>query len=112
MENIEQPNLKGAVFSWASLAGITFSRVATAAGMAFGGQGLSQARTAGALLQRQSPAEGLQLQPWCLGLGSGLSQAPDTSSPGLARVWLGGSQLHPSAQTYPEMREILMGYFE
>lgn len=38
MENTEQPNLKGAVFSWASLAGITFSCVAAAAVIAFGGQ--------------------------------------------------------------------------
>ena len=37
MENTEQPDLKGAVLSRASLAGITFSRVAAAA-PAFGGQ--------------------------------------------------------------------------
>lgn len=37
MENTKRPNLKGAVFSWASLTGITFSHVAAAA-MTFGGQ--------------------------------------------------------------------------
>lgn len=112
MENIEQPNLKGAVFSWASLAGITFSRVAAAAAMAFGGQGLSR----GAGSRGSAAAEGLQLQPRCWGSGSGPSQGALRLQPGAGSCLLRWEPacgcLHPSAQTYPEMSEIPMGYFE
>lgn len=102
MENIEQPNLKGAVFSWASLTGITFSHVAAAAATAFGGQvflGADSGGSAAVLLEQRGPAGAHRARPRVCNYSCGIraqgqhgANALYASSLELAQVSLGRSQ--------------------
>lgn len=109
MENIVQPNLKGAVFSWASLTGITFSQAVAGrpcrgwaagapgrAGRAGGTELGGCAVTAPGWELGSAPREHLQHRA---GLGR-VRQEPVCGC------------LHPSTQTDTKIRKIPTGYFE
>lgn len=97
MENIVQPNLKGAVFSWASLTGITFSHAVGAPGSA-GSAAQPEALSPGGCAVT---APGWQLRVSAQG-----------TPPGRVRQEPVCGCLPPSTQMDPKIRKILMGYFE
>lgn len=114
MENIVQPNLKGTVFSWASLAGITFSHAA--AGRPCRGRAAGALGSAGGAAQpsrRHRAREDVQWQP----RGGSSGSAPRErlqhwAGSGRVRLEPACGCLHPSTQTDPKIGKILMGYFE
>lgn len=98
MENIVQPNLKGAGFSRASLTGITFSHAAAGGPWALPGPGLAgagQPRLRAGLAEQRSRARGTEpgrMSSDSPGLGARGQRPGNTFCTELAREWLGWSQ--------------------
>lgn len=77
-----QPNLKGAVFSWASLTGITFSHAA--AGRPCRGRAAGAPGSAGGAAEPEAPSPG-----GCAGTAPGWELGISGQGTPPARSWLG-----------------------